>query len=94
MADAPSTTTPSIPPRDKRIVKHIKAIAESGVDIEKFVKALHAFRDDASLTTAMREAIFKTMAQDAAQAYYVLVTGETIDLAKLQAQMDESQKQR
>jgi hypothetical protein len=78
MADAPG------------IVKHIRAFAESGVDIEKFVKALHAFRDDASLTTAMREAIFKTMAQDAAQAYYVLVTGEALDPAKLEEQLDQT----
>ena len=91
MADAPDkpTSQSSLPPRDKRIVRHIKAIAESGVDIEKFVKALHAFRDDASLTTTMREAIFKTMAHDSAQAYYVLVTGEALDPSKLEAQLDE-----
>jgi hypothetical protein len=91
MADAPEKSlTPSpIPPRDKRIVRHIRAMAEAGNDIEKFVKALHAFRDDASLTSAMRDAIFKTMAHDAAQAYYVLVTGEALDPAKLEAMLDE-----
>jgi hypothetical protein len=74
---------PTLPPRDKRIVKHIRAMAESGQEIEKFVKALQAFRDDAGLTTAQREAVLKTLAQDAAQAYYVMVTGEPIDLQKL-----------
>jgi hypothetical protein len=85
MADTPEQAQPAatLPPRDKRIVKHIKAIAESGAEIEKFAKALRAFRDDASLTSAQREAVFKTLAQDAAQAYYVMVTGKPIELEKL-----------
>jgi hypothetical protein len=76
--------TPTLPPRDKRIVKHIRALAEAGNDIDKFVKALQSFRDDASLTTAQRDAIFKTMAQDAAMAYYVMVTGKPLELEKLE----------
>jgi hypothetical protein len=68
-----------IPPRDKRIVRHIKALSEAGTDIKKFIDALHAFRDDSSLTTGQRDAIFKTMAHDAAQAYYVIVTGKPIE---------------
>jgi hypothetical protein len=73
----------ALPPRDKRIVKHIRAMAEAGTDIDQFVKALQAFRDDASLTSAQRDAIFRTLAQDAAQAYYVMVTGKPIELDKL-----------
>lgn len=83
MADTPDTPPQTLPPRDKRIVKHIKAIAESGPDIEKFVKALQAFRDDAGMTSAQRDAVFKTLAHDAAQAYYVMVTGKPIELEKL-----------
>jgi len=83
MTDTPEKQPQPLPPRDKRIVKHIRAIAESGQDIQKFVKALQAMRDDASLTTAQRDAIFKTLAQDAAQAYYVMVTGKPIELEKL-----------
>lgn len=75
--------TKALPPRDRRIVKHIRAMAESGTDIEAFAKALQGMRDDASLTTAQRDAIFKTLAQDAAQAYYVMVTGKPIELEKL-----------
>lgn len=82
MAD-PQTPTPQLPPRDKRIVKHMRAMAEAGTDIDQFTKALQAMRDDASLTTAQRDAIFKTLAQDAAQAYYVMVTGKPIELEKL-----------
>ncbi|MCK6550382.1 hypothetical protein L6R52_31385 [Myxococcota bacterium] len=81
-----ATETPNakaLPPRDKRIVKHIRAMAEAGTDIEAFAKALQGMRDDASLTTAQRDAIFKTLAQDAAQAYYVMVTGKPIELEKL-----------
>src|SRR6266436_3464334 len=74
---------PPISPRDKRIVKHIRAFAECGSEIEKFVKSLHAFRDDASLTTAQRDAIFKTMAQDASHAYFLMVTGKDIEWDKL-----------
>jgi hypothetical protein len=82
--DAPYEAAPlPLPPRDKRIVRHIKAIAESGGDIDKFVKALQAFRDDASLTTAQREAVFKTLAQDAAHAYFVMVTGKPVDWDKI-----------
>jgi hypothetical protein len=91
MADPNTPQPPEGPPRDKRIVKHIRAMAEGGADIEKFVKALHAFRDDASLTSAQREAIFKTMAQDAAQAYYVMTTGEAIDLEKLHQAIEPSE---
>jgi hypothetical protein len=71
--------TPSISPRDKRVVKHVRAIADAGSDIEKFVRALREFRDDLSLTTAQRDAIFKTLAQDASHAYFVMVTGKPID---------------
>src|SRR5262245_6587138 len=93
MSDASETPAP-FPPRDKRIVKHIRALEESGQDIEKFVTALRDIRDDASLTPPQREAIFKTMAQDAAQAYYVMVTGKPIELDKLveQAQAEDEAK--
>lgn len=84
--DTPTTAKPGLPPRDKRIVKHIRAMAESGTDIEAFAKALQSFRDDSSLTTAQREAILKTLAQDAAQAYYVMVTGKPIELEKLEGE--------
>ena len=72
-----------IPPRDKRIKRHIAAIAAAGVDIQKFVEALRGVRDDPALTTAHREAIFKTLAQEAAQAYFVFATGKPIDLEQL-----------
>ena len=81
MADTPPPE--QLTPRDKRIVRHVKALAEAGDDIPKFIDALHAFRDDASLTSAQREAIFKTLAQEAASAYYVIVTGNQIDFAKM-----------
>ena len=72
-----------ITPRDKRIVRHVQAIAEAGVDIEKFADAIRGVRDDPALTSAHREAIFKTLAQDAAQAYFVFTTGKPLDLAEL-----------
>lgn len=70
-------------PRDQRIVKHVQEIAEAGQDIEKFAEALRAVRDDASLSSAHRGAIWKTLAQEAAQAYCVMVTGKQIDLEVL-----------
>lgn len=70
-------------PRDRRIVKHIEAIAEAGQDIEKFAAAVRDVRDDPKLTSAKREAIWKTLAQEAAQAYYVFATGKPIDFEKL-----------
>lgn len=68
------------PPRDRRIVKHIKALGAAGMDIGAFSKALEAVRDDPNLSTAMREAIWKTLAQEAAQAYYVFTTGKPLDM--------------
>jgi hypothetical protein len=70
-------------PRDRRITRHIAAIAEAGADIEKFAGALREVRDDPQLTTAHRDAIWKTLAQEAAQAYFVFTTGKTIDIEKL-----------
>lgn len=70
-------------PRDRRITKHIRAISEAGTDIEAFSAAVRAVRDDPSLTSAHREAIYKTLAQDAAQAYFVFATGKALDLEEL-----------
>jgi hypothetical protein len=83
-----------IPPRDRRIVKHIKAITEAGDDIELFVQALHAMRDDGSLTSAQRDAIFKTLAQDAAQAYYVIVTGNPIEFDEPEPPENQAKKKK
>jgi len=70
-------------PRDRRITRHIAAIAEAGTDIEKFAAALRDVRDDPQLTTNHRDAIWKTLAQEAAQAYFVFTTGKTIDIEKM-----------
>jgi hypothetical protein len=70
-------------PRDRRITRHIAAIAEAGTDIEKFAAALRDVRDDPQLTTGHRDAIWKTLAHEAAQAYFVFTTGKPIDLEKL-----------
>lgn len=72
-----------IGPRDRRIVKHIKAINDAGADIKKFASAIREVRDDPSLSSAHREAIWKTLAQDAAQAYFVFATGKPLDLDQL-----------
>ncbi len=78
-----------ITPRDRRITKHIRAIADAGTDIEGFAAALRAVRDDPSLTTAHREAIHKTIAQEAAQAYFVFATGKPLDMEELLGKMGE-----
>lgn len=77
------TDVQRLTPRDRRIKKHIHAIADAGTDIESFAAALRAVRDDPSLTSAHRDAIFKTLAQDAAQAYFVFATGKELDLEEL-----------
>ncbi|MEL7369476.1 MAG: hypothetical protein AAFN74_11225 [Myxococcota bacterium] len=74
---------PKITPRDRRITRHIKAISEAGVDIDKFANAVRSVRDDPALTSAHREAIFKTLAQEAAQAYFVFATGKPLDLEQI-----------
>lgn len=79
---SPSPSAP-LPPRDPRIVRHIRAIVEAGTDLHRFARALQAMRDDPSLSRAQREAIFKTLAQEAAQAYFVMATGKPIELEKL-----------
>jgi hypothetical protein len=76
-------TFDKIGPRDRRITRHIHAIAEAGQDIEKFAAAIREVRDDPKLTTAHREAIWKTLAQDAAQAYFVFATGHPIEIEKV-----------
>ncbi len=70
-------------PRDRRITKHIAAIADSGTDIEKFAAAIREVRDDPQLTSHHRDAIWKTLAQEAAQAYFVFATGKPIDIEKI-----------
>ncbi len=78
-------------PRDRRIVRHIAAIQAAGVDIDAFSRAVSAVRDDPQLSSAMREAIWKTLAQEAAQAYYVFTTGKPIDLDAIIAAFEKSQ---
>ena len=78
MAEVERLTT-----RDRRITKHIRAIADAGSDIEGFAAAVRAVRDDPSLTSAHREAIFKTLAQDAAQAFFVFASGKALNLEEL-----------
>lgn len=69
-----------VTPRDPRIVKHMAAIAQAGTDIAAFAEAIEAVRDDPHLSAAKREAIWKTLAQEAAQAYYVFTTGKPLDM--------------
>ena len=75
--------TDKLGPRDRRITRHIAAITDAGTDIEKFAAALREVRDDPQLTSSHRDAIWKTLAQEAAQAYFVFATGKPIDLEKL-----------
>lgn len=76
----PPVDKPTLPRRDRRIVRHIQAIEAAGTSIEGFQKAIAAVRDDPNLSAAMREAIWKTLAQQAGQAYYVFTTGQPIDM--------------
>jgi hypothetical protein len=78
-----------LPPRDRRITRHIRALAEAEGSIEKFAAAVSSVRDDPSLSSAHRDAIWRTMAQEAAQAYFVFATGKPIDLEALVAQMPQ-----
>lgn len=66
---------PEAAPRDPKIVAHIQALNEAGRDLDCFAERLRAVRDDSELSTGQREAIFKTLAQDAARAYMILVRG-------------------
>lgn len=68
------------PPRDRRIVKHVQALGSAGTDIDAFEQAVAAVRDDPQLSSAMREAIWKTLAQEAAQAFFVFTTGKALDM--------------
>ena len=83
------TTLPKKTPRDRRIVKHIKALHEAGSDTAKFIESLEDLRDDPTLSNAHRDAIFRTLAQDAAQAYFRFVTGGPIDLSEALASLAE-----
>ncbi len=74
---------PQWSPRDRQIVKHIEAIQEAGADPELFGEALTKVRDDPSLTSAQRDAIYKTLAQEAAQAYFVFASGKQLDMQEL-----------
>ncbi len=76
-------------PRDRRITRHIRALAEAEGSLEKFAAAVSSVRDDPSLSTAHRDAIWRTMAQEAAQAYFVLATGKPIDLEAIAAQLPQ-----
>ena len=70
-------------PRDPRITKHILALGEASGDIEKFAAALRSVRDDPKLGSSHRTAIYKTLAQQVAQAYVVFASGKPIDLGEL-----------
>lgn len=62
-------------PRDPRVVAHIHALNDAGTDLERFGERLRAVRDDPALGDRQREAIFKTLAQDAARAYTLIIRG-------------------
>ncbi len=79
-------------PRDRRITKHVNAITEGGTDIKKFAAAIAAVRDDPALGSAHRGAIWKTLAQEAAQAFYVFTTGKPIDMDDLIKRFEESEQ--
>ena len=87
MADADKIE--KLGPRDPRILKHIRKISEAGVDIDKFSEALRGVQSDPALTTQHREAIYKTLAQDAAQAYFLFASGKPLDLEELLGQAPE-----
>lgn len=78
-------------PRDPRIVRHIEAIASAGTDVEAFSKAIEAVREDPNLSAAKRDAIWKTLAQEAAQAYYMFTTGQPLDMDAMIASFEKSQ---
>lgn len=81
MADAEKIER--IGPRDPRILRHIRKISEAGTDLEAFAEALRGVQSDPALTTSHRDAIYKTLAQEAAQAYFHFATGEALDLEEL-----------
>lgn len=62
---------------DPRIVKHVDALARVGTDLEKFLSALDALREDKNLPTAAKRAVLQTLAQDQAIQYVAAVTGRT-----------------
>ncbi len=66
------------PPRDPRIVKHMRALgaAAEARDVEKFKEALRAIHDDNALTPSQRGAILKTIAQEQAAGFHTIVTGK------------------
>ena len=64
-------------PRDRRIVKHLKAIAEAGTDPETFAAALRGIRDDGTLTSAKRDAIYKTLGPGGCASLLRLRHGQT-----------------
>lgn len=71
------TETKNKPPRDPRIMKHIQALAAAAEarDPKMLVDALTELRGDARLTPIQRGAIFKTIAQEQASAYQMILTG-------------------
>jgi hypothetical protein len=72
-----------IGPRDPRILKHIQRISEAGLDLEAFAEALRGVQSDPALSSNHRDAIYKTLAQDAAQAYFTFATGKPLNLEEL-----------
>jgi hypothetical protein len=71
--------------RDRRILKHIKALADAGTDVKKFVSALQSVRTDNALNHAQKVAIYKTLAQEAAVGYRYAMSGKALDLGSMQA---------
>lgn len=64
------------PARDPAIVKHMRALGEAAEarSIELFTAALDAVREDPSLSPAQRGAILKTIAQEQAATYHMIIT--------------------
>ena len=68
-------------PRDPRIVKHMRALAEAAEErsVEKMTAALDGIRADELLSPQQRGAILKTIAQEQASAYHLIITGRAFD---------------
>ena len=65
---------------DARLLEHIDALAQAGTDLEAFLVAIDAVRRDPNLSSAARNAIWKTLARDQTIHYLTAITGRMPEL--------------
>ncbi|MCK6547245.1 hypothetical protein L6R52_15445 [Myxococcota bacterium] len=69
-----------------RVVAHVEKLRQAGLQTEAFFDALISIRDDSTLPTAHRDALYRIVAMESYVWYLEALRGEPVDRFKLMAE--------